>query len=238
MASRQDFWEYFDDFFGSGASISTSGLYGSNWAVADTSSAGTPTYIMGVDGGSASGAPGIAKLDFDSQSEAQVVILSHAGIEQFDVNDRLIYECRLKMNQAAVTSGTDFSFGLCAGQNATWDSTTIHASFRVVGATSTTNVVVESDDNTATNDNDDKATGQTLINAYKYFKIDLQDLTNVKFYMTDSNSRLMRVAPSVTFDLSAYTSCVQPVFQLQKASGAATDGVSIDYVRITGRRNT
>lgn len=236
MAGRQDLWEYFDDFFGSGASISTSGLYGSNWAVADTSSSGTPTYVMGVDGGAASGAPGIAKLDLESTSEAQVVILSHAGIEQFDVNDRLIYETRLKMNQAAVGAVTDFSFGLISGQNATWNSTTVMAAFRVVGADSTTAVVVETDDGTT--DRDDKATGQTLINAYKTFKIDMQDLTDVKFYMSDAGGRLIRVAKTVTFDISAYSSCVQPVFQLQKASGVDTSGVSIDYVKVTGRRNT
>ncbi len=236
MAGRQDFYEYYDDFFGNGASISTSALYGSNWVVADTSSAGTPTYVIGTDGGAASQAPGIAKLDMDSQSEVQVVILSHGGIEQFDVTDGLIYEARVKMNQAAVTSGSDFSFGVCAGQNATWDSTTVMAAFRVVGATSTTAVVVETDDGTT--DLDDKATGQTLINAWKLFKIDMTNLANVKFYMTDSNSKLVRVAPATTFDLSAYTSCVQPVFQLQKSSSANTDGVSIDYVRITGRRRT
>ena len=236
MASIQDFWEYKDDFFGNGATISTSALYGSNWVVADTSSAGTPTYVIGTDGGAGSQAPGIAKLDFDSQNEAQVVILSHGGIEQFDVNDQIIYEARVKMNQAAVTSGTDFSFGLCAGQNATWDSTTVMAAFRVVGATSTTNVVVETDDGTT--DLDDKATSQTLINVWKYFKIDLTNLSDVKFFMTDGNSKLIRVAQTTTFDLSAYSSCVQPVFQLQKSATAATDGVSIDYVRLTGRRKT
>ena len=237
MAALQDFWTYQDDFFGNGASISTSAVYGSNWVVADTSSSGTPTYVIGTDGGAASQAPGIAKLDFDSQGEAQVVILSHGGIEQFDVTDGLIYEARVKMNQASLTSGTDFSFGVCAGQNSTWDSTTVHASFRLLGATSTTAVVTESDDGTT--DKDDIATGQTLINVWKYFKIDMTDLTNVKFYMTDSNSKLIRVSRATTFDMSAYTSCVQPVFQLQKAaSGSQTDGVSIDYVRITGRRKT
>lgn len=236
MAGRQDYWEFFDDFIGTGASISTSGLYGSPWTVADTSSAGTPTYVIGTDGAAASQACGVAKLDMDSQSEVQVVILSFAGIEQFDVNDGLIFETRLKMNQAAVTSGTDFSFGLNAGQNATWDSTTVMAAFRVVGATSTTLVVTESDD--GTNDNDDKATGLTLINAYKYFKIDATDLTNVKFYMTDGNSKLVRVSQATTFDISNFTSCVQPVFQLQKSSSANADGVSIDYVRVTGRRKT
>ncbi len=110
------------------------------------------------------------------------------------------------------------------------------AAFRVVGATSTTLVVTETDDNT--NDNDDKATALTLINAWKLFKIDMTNLSDVKFYMTDGNSKLVRVSQGTTFDLSAYTSCVQPVFQLQKSATAATDGVSIDYVRVTGRRKT
>lgn len=236
MAGRQDFWEFFDDFFGTGASISASALYGSPWTVADVSSAGTPTYVIGVDGGAASGAPGIAKLDLVANDEAESIILSFAGIEQFDVNDGLIYECRLKMNQAAVGAVTDFSFGLGAGQNVTWDSTTIMAAFRVVGADSTTAVVVETDDGTT--DKNDIATGQTLINAYKTFKIDMTDLTNVKFFMTNANGRLVRVAAGTTFDMSAYSSCLQPIFQLQKASGTDTSGVSIDYVRVTGRRKT
>jgi hypothetical protein len=236
MAGRQDFWEFFDDFFGNGAAISTSALYGSPWVVADVSTGGAPTYVIGTDGGAASQAPGIAKLDLAADSEAESLILSHGGIELFDVTDGLIYEARVKMNQAAVGAVTDFSFGLCAGQNATWDSTTVMAAFRVVGADSTTNVVVETDDGTT--DKNDIATGQTLINAWKYFKIDMTDLTNVKFYMTNANSRLVRVAAGTTFDMSAYSSCVQPVFQLQKASGTDASGVSIDYVRVTGRRKT
>lgn len=236
MAGFQDFWEYQDDFFGNGAAISASALYGSNWVVADVSSSGTPTYVIGVDGGAASGAPGVAVLTLASTDESESIILSHGGIEQFDVTDGLIYEARLKMGQATAGATTDFSFGLCAGQNATWNSTTVMAAFRVVGADSTTNVVVETDDGTT--DKDDIATGQTLVNAYKLFKIDMTDLTNVEFFMTNANNRLVRVAAGTTFDMSAYSSCVQPVFQLQKASGTQTDSVSIDYVRVTGRRKT
>ena len=93
MAGMQDFWEFKDDFVGTGAAISTSALYGSPWVMADTSAAGAPTYVIGVDGGAASGAAGICKLDMAADSEAEVLILSHGGIEQFDVNDRLIFEC-------------------------------------------------------------------------------------------------------------------------------------------------
>jgi hypothetical protein len=81
-------------------------------------------------------------------------------------------------------------------------------------------------------------TGLTLINAYKYFKIDMQNLDDVKFFMTDGNSKLVRVAGATTFDMGAFSGSMYPIFQLQKASGAATDGVTIDYVRVTGRRKT
>jgi len=236
MAGMQDFWEFKDDFFGTGAAISTSALYGSPWVVADVSSAGAPTYVIGKDGGTGSDAPGVAVLTLAATDEVESIILSFGGIEQFDINDRLIFETRLKMGQASVNAATDFSFGLVSGQNATWDSTTMMAAFRVTGAGSTTSVVVETDDGTT--DLDDKATGQTLVAAYKTFKIDATDLTSVKFYMTDGNSKLVRVAPTVTFDISGYSGSVQPVFQLQKASSTAVDSVTIDYVRVTGRRNT
>lgn len=236
MASRQDFWEYFDDFFGAAGTFPTSADGLQPWTVTDTSSSGTPTYTRGADAATGSSAPGVAKLDLESTDEVQNVCLMWAGIEQLDVNDGLIFETRLKMNQAAIGANTTFSFGLAAGRSATWESTTQFAAFQLLGSTSTTVVYVETDDNT--NDVAPVSTGQTLINAYKTFKIDMQDLDNVKFYMTDSNSKLIRVAPSTTFDMGAFSGSVYPIFQLQKASGAATDGVTIDYVRVTGRRRT
>ena len=236
MAGIQDFWTFQDDFIGLGGTFATSADSLQPWIVSDTSAAGTPTYVRGVDHGTGSGAPGVAKLDFDTQTEAQVVALCFGGIEQFDIQDKLIYECRLKMNQAAIDSNTTFSFGLCAGRNATWESTTVFAAFQLLGSTSTTVVYVETDDNVT--DTAPVTTGQTLVAAYKYFKIDLTDLYDVKFYMTGGNSRLERVAASTTFEMAGYTGCLEPVFQLQKASDNNADGVTIDYVKVSGRRNT
>ncbi len=233
MASRQDFWEFFDDFDGNGSSISTSALYGSKWSVADTSSAGTPLYKMGVDSGTGNEAFGVATLEFDSQVEAQNLCLYWTDILQCDINDRLIFETRLKMGQASMDSASMFAFGLCGDRNDTNDSIAYQMSFRLTAA-STTAVVVESDDGVT--DKDDVATGLTLINAYKYFKIDASDVTNVKYYMTDGNSKLVRVAAGTTFDMSGYTGCLQPFFQLQKTSDSNVDKVLIDYCRITGRR--
>jgi hypothetical protein len=236
MASRQDMWEFFDDFFGAGGSFPTSADGLQPWTVTDTSSSGTPTYTRGADAATGSSAPGVAKLDFDSQGEAQNVCLMWGGIEQLDINDGLIFETRLKMNQATINANTTFSFGLAAGRNATWESTTQFAAFQLLGSTSTSVVYVETDDNVT--DTAPVTTGLTLVNAYKYFKIDMQDLTNIKFYMTDGNSKLVRVAAGTTFDFSGFSGSLYPIYQLQKASDANTDGVTIDYCRVTGRRKT
>jgi hypothetical protein len=236
MAGRQDYWEFFDDFFGAAGTFPTSADGLQPWTVTDTSSAGTPTYTRGSDAATGSSAPGVAKLDFDTQAEAQNVCLMWGGIEQLDINDGLVFETRLKMNQAAINANTTFSFGLAAGRNATWESTTQFAAFQLLGTASTTVVYVETDDNVT--DTAPVSTGLTLINAYKTFKIDMQDLTNIKFYMTDANSKLVRVCGSTTFDFSGFSGSLYPIYQLQKASDANADGVTIDYCRVTGRRKT
>lgn len=229
MASRQDFWEFFDDFAGAGTFGTSAGL--DPWVVTDTSSAGTPTYTR-LDHGTTGGAFGVAQLAFDSQAEAQNVCLSFGDKLCMDISDRLVYDTRLK-TVAALDSTTSLAFGLTGDRNDAIDSIAQNMLFRIIGSNS---VVCESDDGTT--DLDDKATGLTLVDSYKQFKIDMQDLTDVKFYMGNGDGRLVRVASSVTFDVSAYGGALQPFFQIQKTSDANTDLVQIDYVRVTGRRNT
>jgi len=227
MAGMQDFWCFEDDFFG-GGTLSTAGQ-GSPWAIADTSSSGTPTYAF-VDGSAA----GEVAIDFDNTSEIQNVCLSFGDVLALDIDKIQGAEFRVKMNQAAVDATTSLAFGLIGDRNDAIDSIAQAAIFRVIGADSTTAVVVESDD--GTNNNDDVATGQTLINAYKLFKIDFsQGTSDVRFYMDDANG-LRRVAAGTTFDMSNYTGSLQPFVQLQKTADTNTDGVTIDYIKVWGKR--
>ena len=235
MAGRQDFWEFFDDFEGGAITQVSTAELPSPWKITDTSSAGTPTYVRGVDDGTTGGgAFGVFAATLEATSEVQNVCLSWGDVLQIDVQDRVVFECRIKTNGATMTSGSSLAFGLTGDRNDTIDTIAQAALFRVIGADSTTLVVCESDDGTT--DKDDIATGLTLINAYKYFKIDMQDLTNVKFFMTDGNSKLVRVASGTTFDMSAYAGSLQPFFQIQKTATANTNGYVLDYCRITGRR--
>ena len=221
MAGIQDFVEYCDDFLGHGELPAAQS--DSDWLVDDTSSAGTPTYTKGGIGGEAT-------LAFDSQAEIQNVCLHHGDDLNFDIDNIDGVEFRVKMGQAAIDAASMVAFGVCSARNDAIDTIAAQASFRVIGSDSTTALVVESDD--GTNDNDDVATGTTLINAYKRFYIDFSGGTeNVKFYVDG-----VRVAASTTFDMSNYTAGLQPYVQIQKTADANTDSVVVDYVKIVSRR--
>jgi hypothetical protein len=100
----------------------------------------------------------------------------------------------------------------------------------MVGANSTTLVYVETDD--SVRDNDDISTGQTLGTSFKKFFIDFSNKRDVKFYVDG-----IRVAPATTFDMSSYTSGLQPIIQLQKAANTNVNSVVVDYVKINARRS-
>lgn len=221
-------WEWFDDFLGGGTFVTSAGL--DPWVITDTSSAGTPTYVR-VDHGETTGAfaLGVAKLSLEATDEVQNVCLSWGDKLGLDIDKVRGFECRLKMSQAAADAATSFAFGMTGDRNDAIDSIAAAAIFRVVGADSTTALVVETDDTSV--NNDDKATSTTLINAYKVCRIDFSDLSDVRFFVDDA-----RVASATTFDMSNYSAGLQPFFQLQKTGGTATDAVELDYVRLWGVR--
>jgi len=219
-----DFTSFFTDFFGSGA-LSATAADNSEMLIADTSAAGTPTYAY-VDGA----ASGEVALDFDSQAEAQNVCLYQGDVLQHDIDNITEVEFRVKMNQAAMDATSSLAFGLTGDRNDAIDSIAQAAIFRVIGADSTTAVVVETDD--GTNNNDDVATGATLINAYKVFKISFAAGTSDVRFFIDGQP----VATGTTFDMSNYTGSLQAFVQIQKTSDANTDGVTIDSILVRGRR--
>lgn len=222
MAGTQDFQEWCDDFNGTAATFPTSADPATPWLIDDTSSSGTPTYTTGTS---------VATLAFSSTSEVQNVCLHFGDSLDFDIDDLLHIEFRVKMGQAAADAATQLAFGLASARNDAIDSIAQAALFRVVGADSTTAVVLESDD--GTNDNDDVATGKTLINAYKRFVIDFSGgKSDVKFYIDGE-----RVASSTTFDMSNYAAGLQPIVQLQKTADTNTDSVVVDYVKVLARRS-
>lgn len=209
----------FSDFFDRAQSFtSTPGQNG--WTVADTSSAGTPTYLCITEDG------GAAKLTLAATSESENVCLYFNDVLPYDLAQLQWVEIIAQV--AGIDSATTLVMGLGNARNDTPDTVGVNCWFRMEGSASTTALVVETDDGTT--DNDDKATGQTLAAVYKSLRIDFQNgLSNIRFFIDGD-----QVATGTTFSMTSITSGqnVQPIIQLQKASGTGTPSVTIAAVNV------
>lgn len=220
MAGIQNFVEYEEDFIGTSATFPTSADPATPWLAVDTSAAGTPTYVRNASN---------AVLTLVSTSEVENVCLAHGDALSFDIDDIIHFETRLKVS--GCTTGTTITWGLGSARNDTPSSMTALALFQMVGATSTTDVTVETDDNVT--DTAPVSSGISLATTYKRFVIDFSGgKSNVKFYIDG-----LRAAPATTFTMAGYTAGLQPFFQIQKAANTNVDVLTIDYVRILSRRS-
>jgi hypothetical protein len=180
------------------------------WTIKDTSAAGTPTYLCLTEDG------GALKVLFDNTNENQIVTVYQNDVLPYDL--ALLQAVEFTLKVGGFDAVTTLVWGIASAQNNTEDSVTVNGWFKIDGTVSTSNVVVETDDNTK--DLDDKATGQTLSTTYKKCTIDFSNgLSDVRFFI-DGN----RVAAGTTFDMSAVTSGqnIQLLLQMQKPSGTAT----------------
>jgi len=191
------------------------------WTIADTSSAGSPTYLCATEDG------GKMVLTLANDTEAENVCMYHNDVLMFDAARIKNFWYVAKV--ASISANTTLLLGMGSARNDAGDSVTNSAWFRMEGSTSTSALVVETDDNT--NNNDDKATGTTLAAVYKRLYVDFsQGLSDVRFYVDGA-----RVASSTTFDMSDISSGsnLQPIVQIQKASSAGTPAVHIAQFGIT-----
>ena len=194
---------------------------GHNFTITDTSAAGAPTYATVAAG------KGVA-VDMAADVEVENLCLSQGDVLSLDIDDISDVVFDVKLNQAALDATSQFAIGLTGNRNDAIDSIAQAAIFRVVGADSTTALVVETDDGTT--NNDDVATGTTLINATKQLKISFVDTSDVRFFVDGQP-----VATSTTFDMSAYTGGLQVFAQIQKTADANTDGFTLERVKVRGK---
>lgn len=221
MSELRDFEVFYDDFNGAVATFPTSADPATPWLVVDTSAAGTPTYTKGASN---------ATLTLAATSEVENVCLAFGDALDIDIDDIQRIEMRVNISSSTFTSGSTLAFGLASARNDTLDNVAANAWFRMEGANSTTLVYCESDD--GVNDNDDKSSGVTLGTTPKEFVIDFTGgKSNVKFYIDG-----IRVATTTTFDMSNYSSGLQPLVQIQKAANTNVNGVVVDYVKIVAKR--
>jgi hypothetical protein len=173
--------EFFDDFLGAVLNV-TDGA----WKTVDV---GDATESVVSDGPA-----GQFALALAATSEAEDAVLYHGDVKQFDIDSKVIFECRAKV--ATPGTGVTVVFGMAGDHNLDKDSVAQHAWFRLQAGL---DLLVESDD--GVNDNDDADTGVNLTtDTFAIFRIDLTDPSDVKFYING-----VRALASTTFDMSGYS---------------------------------
>ena len=206
---------FIDNFNRAQAITTTPGVNG--WTVKDTSSSGTPTYLVGGSG------TGLV-VTCDNTNEAQIATVYQNNVLPYNLLD--ISNVWWVAKVSGIDAVTTLVLGVASAQNDTSDTVTTNAWFRMEGSVSTTALVTETDDN-ATND-DDNATGTTLAAVYKRLMIDFsQGMGSVRF--------LVDGALVSTLSMAAITTAtyVQPYVQLQKASGTGIPAVDLRQFGIT-----
>lgn len=226
MAGIQDFFCFEDDFFGDALQA--------EWTLIE---AGTGTTAAVVDEGDAhAGAVRISLAN--TNAAAEMGVLCWNDILSLNSANRLVFECRLQLDQTidATTQafwGLASEFSTITSDGAEQDALAEKVLFHVDGSNA---VVLESDD--GTNVGNSVATGFTMTaNTYYTFKIDATDLTDVKFYAGGvAGTEMVRLAPKTTFNISTGPPRFQPCLALGKTADANTDTMTIDYVKVTGKR--
>ena len=204
---------FFEDFLGDALLID--GTHG--WNTVDVGGA-TEAIVESAHGGQFA-------LSIVAAAEAQDAVLYMGDNLQFDLQSLL--KMRFRMKVALCTAGVELVAGMAGAHNLAKDSVAQHAWFKLPGAFT---MKCESDDET--NDNNDKTAITIDTGVWYDYEIDFQDDTDVKFYING-----VQMAPTVTFDMSNYTSGLQPYFSVDSADATADNCVmTLDFVEILFRR--
>ena len=204
--------EHFEDFIGA-AFNTTDGA----WATVDVGDA-TEGLVSGVHAGEFA-------LALAATSEAEQAVLYHGDNKNFDIDSKLIFECRAKV----VTPGTGVTvvLGVADDDNATKDDIAANAWFRLEAALA---LMAETDDGFT--DNDDVDLSTTLVSGTYYtFRIDMTNTQDVKFYVDG-----VRVGAATTFNMQVFGGRLQPYFSVSKASGTGTGTLTVDWVKLWATR--
>jgi len=190
------------------------------WLVAqDTSAAGSPTtdYVNDAIGGEYT-------LTTDAQSEAQNLGINGGDNLAFEVIDGLKFECRMKVNAAAIPWSADQRFvcGIGSVRDATLDDMTTNAWFRMEGASA--NILWETDDGTT--DDDDNDTGIDLVdNTYLILNIWIESASLVRFYV---DGVLVGTGDLTDADGNA----IQVFVEMQRDAGTEVEALVVDYIHV------
>lgn len=170
---------------------------------------------------------GVLALALASTSEAETNEQNWNDLLQLDTTSGLVMEVAFKFS-GAIAANERAVIGFGSARNNTYDSVARNAWFRVDAAM---DLLTESDDGTT--DTDDKDSTQNLTaNNYHYGRIEMLGPNDVRFYA--GSSVPTRINSGTTFKIGS--TLVQPIISIQKASGASTPRLDVDYINIHARR--
>jgi hypothetical protein len=193
---------------------------GTIWVKQDTSANGSPTWALVAD---THGGEFAMTLAATNEAESLTIYLGDQRI--FAVDKKPVFEAKIKVSTIAANQRV--VFGLAGDRNATLDNVAQNAWFRIEG---NMNILVETDDGTT--DNDDNDTTVDAVNGtYAIYQVDLSNLADIKFRINGVD-----YTPE-TMNLSALTTqTLQAFVELQKDSGTGTPAITIDWIRISANR--
>ncbi|MBL9125840.1 MAG: hypothetical protein JNG90_19520 [Planctomycetaceae bacterium] len=179
--------------------------------------------VQGANGG------GLA-LALTNANEAQNGNLYMGDVLPFPIADIKWVDFWAKLSTALGASAL-CGFGLASARNATLDSITERAMFRIAAGASA--VTVETDNNVV--DSGKIATGLALANRWKHFRIDFEESTlgrkDVRFFMDNERGQLQRVAPKTVFSMDGAGN-LQLLAQIQKTATTDVGTLNIARMRI------
>jgi len=181
----------------------------------------------------ANAAGGVYSLATVVTSEAEATQLTHGDQLLVDPTKGPVFEARVRVNMpgATITADERFVVGLASAHTtaqAAFDAVVSNAWFRGEGAN--LNIFAEWDD--GTHDADDRDTLVDYVkNTFLVLKIDMTDLTKVKFFVNG-----VQTAP--VGNLSALTSAnlMQPIFCYQRDAGTEINQLQVDWYRVYNTR--
>ncbi len=195
------------------------------------------------------------KLALTSASQAQCLQVNFNDKLAFDIDDiaYVAIDAYIPAGDLLSVSAVKAFIGIGSAMNAAYASMTALCGFSVAGGTTQGNVYAEADDNVNDNAAD---TGIAMPTSLRTFMIDFYTGTApsygptaarggtgvVKFFMCDAGASPNRgnrkqVGKLTDFRMDSYTSGVQPIIQIEKASGTGTGSLVVARYRVWTRES-
>jgi len=221
--------QFYDDFIGQYTGASFPGVVdpdtGQRWQTTQTN---LNTAIAAVQ----NAANGVVRIIADADNNAEEGTIHFGDNLVFRLNQGLVFECRAALQTLPTTvagAGVFAIIGLGSARNANPDAVAVNAWFRLQG---TADILWETDDNVAVDDDDNDTGVNATAGVYRIFRIDCTDWTTPKFYidgvLVGTGNMAALAAPSV-----------QPFLCIGKLAPATTSlgTLDIDYIRVWQNRS-